>query len=123
MLAYGSEREDSFSNRLHTNDEPAILLRLVVECLGESADFGVRESFGRAVGILALGVVVQYEHRKRRAVAGFRCIRAFGGPGGVAERGERPAADHQVDALGLSGVVVVEQKLGFLDQDGLPILS
>jgi len=31
-------------------------------------------------------------------------------------------ADHQVDALGLAGVVVVQQQLGLLGQEGFAVL-
>jgi hypothetical protein len=43
--------------------------------------------------------------------------------GRVAERGIRPAADHQVNALGLAGVVVVQEQLRFLGQERLAILG
>ena len=35
---------------------------------------------------------------------------------------ERPTPDHQVDALGLAGIVVVQQKLRLLGQDRLAVL-
>jgi hypothetical protein len=42
--------------------------------------------------------------------------------GRIAERRVRSAADHQVDAFRLAGVVVVEQKLGFFSEDRPTIL-
>ena len=46
---------------LHTNDEPAILLRLVVECLGQGADLSI--VLGRGISILI---------RRRRAGRSWR---------------------------------------------------
>src|SRR5262249_58312249 len=42
--------------------------------------------------------------------------------GRVAERRVGAAANHQVDALGLAGIVVVEQQFGLFNQDRLPVL-
>jgi hypothetical protein len=50
---------------------PVIVLGLVVGCLGEGSDLRIGQPFGRAVRILALGVVVQDEHRKSRFLSGL----------------------------------------------------
>src|SRR5215470_8170444 len=49
---------------LHADDSPTVLLRLVVKCLRERADFGGRQPFSRTVRILARGIVVQNDHRQ-----------------------------------------------------------
>src|SRR5271165_4570094 len=64
------EREDALPVVLHADDSPAVLLRLVVQRLGEGADLCIGQSHRRAVGILALRIVVQHDHRQPRAVAG-----------------------------------------------------
>ena len=58
------EREDAFPVVLRADEGPALLLRLVVQRLGEGADLGVGEPLGRAVSILALRIVVQHERSK-----------------------------------------------------------
>jgi hypothetical protein len=42
--------------------------------------------------------------------------------GGVVKRGDWPAPNHEVNALGLAGVVVVKEELGVLGQDWFAIL-
>ena len=54
-------------------------------------------------------VVVQYEHREALAVASLGVLQHLPVTGGVAERGIGPAPDHQVDTLGLAGIVVIQQ--------------
>src|SRR5664279_3758109 len=54
---------------LHADDEPALRLGFVVQCLSEGADLGIRQSLGRAVGILALCVIVQHNHHQGCAAA------------------------------------------------------
>src|SRR5271165_4411548 len=78
---------------LHADDDPAILLCLVVED----------------------------QHREPRALPGLSVFQHLLVTGRVAERG-RPAADYEVDALRLAGVVVVEQELGLLGQERLAVL-
>src|SRR5437773_5887863 len=56
---------------LHADHCPAVLLRLVIESLRESADLRVRQTLRRAIGIFALRVVVQDEHREPRPVSGL----------------------------------------------------
>jgi len=59
---------------------------------------------------------VQHEHRDPRAVARFGVFEHLLVAGRIAERGERPAPSHQMDAFGLPGVVV-QQHLGFFRQE------
>src|SRR5215471_9671598 len=42
----------------HADDYPAVLLRFVVQRLGERTDFRVRQALGRAIRVLSLHVVV-----------------------------------------------------------------
>src|SRR5262245_13816111 len=79
------EREDPLPVVLHADDDPALLRGLVVERLREGADLAVRQSLGRAVGVLALRVVVQHEHRQARAIAGPGVLQHLPIAGRVAE--------------------------------------
>ncbi len=106
---------------LHANDCPAVLLRLVIQRLRERADFGVVQSLSGTVRILSLCIVVQHEHRDPRAVARFGVFEHLLVAGRIAERGERPAPNHQMDAFELPGVVVVQQQLRFFRQERLPL--
>lgn len=106
--------ENALPITLHADDDSALFSRLVVQRLGEGADFGVGQAERRAIGVFALCVVVQHQHREPRAVAGLGIFQHLPVAGRVAERGIGPAPDHQMDALRLAGVVVVQQQLGFL---------
>ena len=70
----------------------------------------------RAVGVFALRVIVQHEHHQPGAVAGTGVLQHLLVARRVAERRVRPAADHQMNALGLARIVVVQQQLGFLGE-------
>src|SRR5215471_10075020 len=108
---------------LHADDDPATLLRLVIERLGEGADPGVGQPLGRAVAILACRIVVQHEQREPYAGTRLRILQHLPIAARVAERRIRPAPDHEVDALGLAGIVVVQQELGLLSQEWLAVLA
>src|SRR5262245_1530424 len=110
----GFPGEDALPVGLHADDQPALLLRLVVKCLGEGADPGVRQSLRRAVGVFAYRIVVQENRRQPRATARLGVFEHLAVAGRVAECRHGPTADHQVDALGLAGVVVVQQELRLL---------
>ena len=111
--------QKSSSNRvLHANDCPAVLLRLVIQRLRERADFGGGQSLSGTVRILSLCIVVQHEHRDPRAVARFGVFEHLLVAARIAERGERPAPNHQMDAFGLPGV-----SFGSFARNGLPLLS
>src|SRR5438874_13816614 len=78
---------------LHADHCPALLLRLVIESLREGADLRVRQTFRRAVGVLAVRIVVQDEHREPRAVAGLGVLQHLLVAGRIAEGRVRPAPD------------------------------
>jgi hypothetical protein len=116
------EPEDTLPIVLHADDDPAVLLGLVVECLGECADLCVGKALGGTIGIFALGIVVEHEHFQPQAVAGPGIFQHLLVAGGVAKRGDGPTPDLEVNALRLASIVVVEEQLRLLDQDGLAIL-
>ena len=64
---------------LHAYDEPAILLCFIVERLGESADFGVRKPQCRTIGVLALCIVMEYEHAEPPSLSGLCVLKHFAG--------------------------------------------
>jgi hypothetical protein len=66
---------------------------------------------------------MQYQHRKPGAIAGTRVLEHLAVTGGVAESCVGPATDHEVNALGLACVVVVQQQLGLLGQERLAVLG
>src|SRR5438128_252869 len=80
------ECEDALPVVLHADDGPAFLLRFVIERLREDADLGVRQPLGRTVGVLALRVVVEYQHQEPCAVARSRVLQHLTVAGRVAER-------------------------------------
>jgi len=114
--------EDTLPVVLHADDHPAVLLGLVVQSLGECADLGVRQSLGRSVRIFARRIVVEDEHFEPRAFTGPGVFEHLLVACGVAKRGDRPTPDHEVNALGLAGVVVVEEQLRLLGQDRFAVL-
>src|SRR5205814_1478779 len=116
------EGEDLLPVVLHADRCPALLLRLVIKSLWESADLRVRQTLRRAIGIFALCVVVKHQHAKSRTTAGLGVFEHLLVAGGVAKCRVRAAADHQVDAFGFATVVVVEQQLGVLGQERFAIL-
>src|SRR5215510_4164558 len=67
LTSLALERENILPVVLHADDDPAALLRLVVERLGEGANLGVGQPLGRSVAILACRIVVQQEHREPHA--------------------------------------------------------
>ena len=89
----------------------------IIQRLHERADFGVGQSLSGTVRILSLCIVVQHEHRDPRAVARFGVFEHLLFAGRIAERGERPAPNHQMDAFEPPGVVVVQQQLRLFRQE------
>src|SRR5262245_26071511 len=102
------EREDALPVVLHADHRPVLLLRLLVERGREGADLAVGQALRRPVGVFAGGVVVQHQHLEPRAGAGAAPFQHLAVAGRVAERRDRPTADHQVNAFRLAGLVVVE---------------
>src|SRR5262249_7801140 len=82
----------------------------------EGSDPGVGQSPRRAVGVLTLGIVVQHQHGEPFAVPGLGVLQHLPVAGRVAERRVGPAADDQVDALWLAGVVIVQEQLRLLGE-------
>src|SRR5271166_2518961 len=117
------EREYPLPVGLHTYDDPRVLDCLIVERLSEGADLGVGKALRGTVGIFALRVVMQHEHRKPRAVAALRVFEHLLVAGRIAEGCARTAADHQMDAFRLARVVVVQEQLRLLGQDWLAVLA
>src|SRR6266700_5372392 len=116
------ECKDLFPIVLHADDCPAIFLRLVIERLRKRSDFGVGQPMSGAVRILSLCIVVQHEHRNPSAVARFGVFEHLLVAGGIAERSERPSTDHQVNALRLTGIIIIQKHLRLLGQERLAIL-
>ena len=54
--SYALKRENHFPIILHADDNPAVLFRLVIERLGERADFRVGQSLSRAICILPVRI-------------------------------------------------------------------
>src|SRR4030095_10968143 len=94
LTSLALERENILPVVLHADDDPAALLRLVVERLREGAALGVGRPLGRSVAILARRIVVQHEHREPRAIARLRILQHLLIAGRVAERRARPARKH-----------------------------
>src|SRR5260370_38102022 len=87
------EGEDLFPIVLHADHSPAVLLRFIVEFLGEGADLGLGQPMSGTVGVFAFRIVVQDEHRAPRAAAGLGVFEHLSVAGRVAERRERPASE------------------------------
>ncbi len=80
-----------------------------------------RAGLRRAIGVFARGVVVQHQHLEPRTGARAGPFQHLAVAGRVAERRVGPAPDHQVNALDLAGVVVVEQELRLLGQEWIAV--
>src|SRR5437870_1189207 len=63
------ECEDTLPIILHANHRPASRLCFCHERIGECADFGVCQTSGRAVRVLAFWIVVMHKHHEARAAA------------------------------------------------------
>ena len=97
-------------------------LRLFIEFLREGAHLGIGKSLGRPVGVFTLVIIVQHQHCEPRPIARFGVFQHLSVAGRIAESGIGPKPDHEVDALGFAGVVVVEQQLGVLGQERFAVL-
>src|SRR6185295_5157615 len=110
------ERKDSLPVGFHADDDPVVRLGLVPG-LVELAD--VR---GAVVGELTLGVVVVHDEREALAGAVGGDLQHLQIAVGVAECGNRPAADLAVDADRLARAVVDEDEVRAAPQHGLTVL-
>ena len=106
---------------LHADHRPAGLFGLVIERLRERAEFHVRQSQRRAVGVFARRVIVQHQQLEPRAAAGLRVFQHLLVAGGIAERHDGTTADVLVDGNGLAGLVVIEIHFRQAHQHGLAV--
>ena len=116
------ERENHFPVIFHADDCPALLLRFVVERLGERADFVSGKGLRGTVGIFAFCVVVEHEQRAARRRPPWS-IRASAGRRSSCQRRVRAAADDKWMPSGLPASLSFSSELGFLGEDGWPSLS
>ena len=65
---------------------------------------------------------MENEHFQSLAATGPRVFQHLSVTGGVAEGGMRALADHEVNTLGLTGIVVVKEELRVFDQERLAVL-
>jgi hypothetical protein len=116
------ERKDAFPVVLHADDGPVVFLCLVVKCLGKGADPRIGKPLRRTVGIFALSIVVQHKHHQSRAVTRACVFQHLSVAGRVAKCRARAAADLQMDTLRFTGIVIVQEKLGFFGEKRLTVL-
>src|SRR5215467_7002029 len=83
------EAEDSLPVVLHADHDPAVLLGLIEQLLGERADLGIGKAVGWSIGIFAGCIVVQHEHLQAQAIAGGGVFQHLPIPRGVAKRSNR----------------------------------
>lgn len=62
------------------------------------------------------------EHAEPCAVARLGIFQHLSVADRIAERSDGPPADHQVNAFGFAGIVVIEQQLGLLGDHWLAVL-
>jgi hypothetical protein len=98
--------------------QPLALASLYSAC-GNLPTLVSGQALGRAVGILALGVVVQDKVHQTCPAARLRVFKHLPVPGRVAESRARPPASEKVDVLRLSRKIVVKQELRFPNQYSL----
>src|SRR5262245_14314611 len=115
MSALGQKRTSSVECKyalpvvLHANHGPGLLLRLVVKRLGKCPDLGVWQSLCWAIGIFAFRIVVHHQHHQTRASAGPGVFKHLPVTVRITERCVWTASDHQVNALRLAGLVIVQK--------------
>ena len=103
------ERKDALPVVLHADHGPAFLLRFVVKRLGEGADLAGGKPLCRPVGVFAFRIVMHHQHHQPRTIAGPGVFKHLPVAIRIAERRVWPPADHQVNAFGLAGLVVVQE--------------
>src|SRR5215469_15416838 len=111
--------EDALPVVLYADHGPPVLLGLIEQLLGERAYLGVGKALSWPIGIFARRIIVDDEHFESRTVTGPGVFQHLLIAGRVAKRGNRTTPDHQVNALRLTGVIVVEEELRVLGQDRL----
>src|SRR6516225_12024812 len=101
------ERKDALPIVLHADHRPAALFPLIVECLGKGADLRIGKPLRRAISVFALRIVMQDEHHQPSAFASTGVLQHLLVTSRVAKGRVWTPPNHQVNALGLSGIVVV----------------
>src|SRR5262249_47201958 len=97
--------ENTFPVVLYADYDPAVLLGLIEQLLGECAYSCVGKALGWPIGIFARRIIVEDEHFEPRTVTGPGVFQHLLIAGRVAKRGNRTTPDHQVNALRLTGVI------------------
>ena len=92
----------------HADDVPPFCLCLFIKRLTESADLGIRKPLGGTVGVLALGIIVQHQHRKPCTLTCPGILQNMLITSRIAKGCIRLPANEQVDAFGFASVVIVE---------------
>src|SRR5262249_14382073 len=116
------ESEDPLPVVFHADDGPVFLFGLVIERLSESADLAGRQSLRRAVGIFAICVIVHDQHHQPRAIAGARVLEHLPVAVRIAKGRARSTANHQMNALGLARLVIVQEQFRLLREERLAVL-
>src|SRR5215471_20122756 len=97
--------KDAFPVVPHADDDPTLGCGFVVESLGKCPNLCIGQPLCGTIGVFALGVIVQYQHRKPFA-APCRCVfQHLPIPSRVAKCSVRSPPDHQMDPFRFSGVV------------------
>ena len=96
-----------------TIKEAATRLGLSHQRVRERADLRIRP-----VGELTLRIVVVDQHHEPGSGTGTRILQHLLIADGIAERRTGPLADHEMDACGLSCLVLVQQERGHLGELG-----
>src|SRR5260221_7197229 len=115
------KRKDALPVVLYADHRPAVFLCLIVERLREGAELAVGQTRCRAISVLSCSVVMQHQHFQPRSSASSGPLQHLLVTDRVSERGIGSSANHQMDALRLPSVVVVEQQPWLLDQERLAI--
>src|SRR5262249_53050862 len=116
------ESEDPLPVVFHADDGPAFLFRLAIKRLSEGADFGGWQSLGWAVGVFTICVIVHDQHHQPRAIAGVGVLEHLPVAVRIAKGRARPTANHQMDALGLASLVVIQEKFRLLREERHAVL-
>jgi hypothetical protein len=69
----------------------------------------MKNDWKRIFAVFAFRIIVQHQHHQTRPIAGPGIFKHLPVAIRIAERRVRPPADHQVNALGLAGLVVFQE--------------
>ena len=115
------DREDLFPIGLHADHDPIFLLRLLIQCGREGAQFDVRQSTSRTIGVFARCIVMQHQQFKVGATAAPRVFQHFLVAAGVTKGGDGTAADVPVDGDGFAILVVIKVQFRQTHEHGLAV--